>query len=739
MQNGVAIFLSKQHGLVAVDARTGAPKPGCSMKLPGQPKNFLFKGNELVVVVNGINGFNRSALLRYSFDGASFTFKDAIKLDDQTIEDARLFDSTIVAYTSFSKHTDPVATTPTPQYGNAGEAASPAYGGYYQGADHLGTKVIVAKWDDALAIDFQDSLLDDKSDPMQGLDPNAKYTPGQLVYEQKTFKTFVTASDRYLVVPRDVVQSRFNRYDTYSYPVCTSYNPHGYQYESCNTQYEQKPNPDYKAPDPATGDYSCNGQKLEDCIKQAAPVVSQYVYVPVKTTCEMVWEPVCQKTETRTVTYPVFDTTRATEMTMYRFENDSFTKLDAKLAKMVQKTDALSFEINPLSVPGSIANRNQIQFQNGQLYVFADQALQTMGVAGNSISYLNRLDTTASTEQNPAIAFSNNRAMISARGTSGYDYDKSNVQMFDLSSPAIPKLLTSFTMPGSTSQLLLAKDGILGPGQVSFQNAQVYRSVEKLTLFSAGNGQEQDNLLLGTEYDAFDSSWFDANDDQRIRLGSDGAHLFLPYSGRHHADSTEPTAHRLNISRIDAGKLVSERSFDVNDEIIRTAALDDARSLVFGDTATYLVDKTAGDWALSILRETFVPFATYRLNDQDLHAQLARVGTKCRVTTHQGNADIFGEASLGTIDIPCGENDYPIGFGSNVLFSSTQTGASISADGKTITALSPAEVAALLAQIPKTYCYIDGGKGQPVPYLDSVPAQILCAPIPQYEATTAQP
>src|SRR5262249_51346212 len=154
-----------------------------------------------------------------------------------------------------------------------------------------------------------------------------------------------------------------------------------------------------------------------------------YIYAPVGKTCDMVWIGRCEQYQTKTVTYPRFEQKSETELVIYRFENGSFTKLDGSLGKMVQKADALAFAKSPVSVPGAIANKNQIQFQNGQLYVFADKALQTMAVAGNSVSYLERLDIAASTTNNPAIVFSNDRAMISATTFN----QSSDVVMLDLS------------------------------------------------------------------------------------------------------------------------------------------------------------------------------------------------------------------------------------------------------------------------------------------------------------------
>jgi hypothetical protein len=744
VQNGIAIFLSKQHGLLAIDTRAGAPTPSCTMKLPGEPKNFLFKGNEVVVVVNARGFFNRAALLRYSFEGANFRYIDSIRLEGQNIQDARLFDSTIVAYTSWTKSRNAPAPPPdeappaptTPDYmrggtmgGAARSDAAPSSG--YGTGERLGAKLIVAQWDDRLDVDWQDSLLDDpvKQDPLEGVPADKKYTQvGELISERKTYKSFVAASDRYIAIPRDVQKTLFAGYETYNYQVCTSYNPHASQVESCYVNYERRPNPDYRPPNPTTGDYACGGKKLADCIQQAAPTISQYINVPVSQKCDMVWVGRCEKYETKSVTYPRFTQENATELTIYRFEKGSFTKLDSTLGKMVQKPaqpDALTFEIGPLSVSGALANRNQIQFQNGHLYIFGDNALQTMAVAGNSVSYINRLSIEANTN-NPAIVFSTDRAMISS---STYNRS-SDVEMLNLATPALPQKLTSFQMPGTTTQLILTANGILGPGQVDASANNVSRSLQKLTLFSRENGQELDNLLLGTEYDTFESSWFDGNDDQKIRFG--GQRLFLPYSGRHHADPYEPIAHRINISRIENNRLVSEHSFNVDDDVVRTASIDDNHAVVFSNSATYWMDRTSGDWAIRALREFFTPFATYRLNDDNLFARVDRVGSKCRISTHAGDADIFAGPEIAKADISCPEGAFPIGFGSSLLFAQTRTGVRISPDGKTIEPLAPADVEAMVqkTQLPdRGYCYIASPPDTApalVEFLDSVPAKIFC-------------
>jgi hypothetical protein len=76
-----------------------------------------------------------------------------------------------------------------------------------------------------------------------------------------------------------------------------------------------------------------------------------------------------------------------------------------------------------------------------------------------------------------------------------------------------------------------------------------------------------------------------------------------------------------------------------------------------------------------------------------------------------------------------------------VLFAETRTGVTISADGRTITVLPAAEVAAKLDAVPKdTYCFLEGVPySGPVAQLDAVPAKVFCEKIPVADSTWARP
>ena len=204
---------------------------------------------------------------------------------------------------------------------------------------------------------------------------------------------------------------------------------------------------------------------------------------------------------------------------------------------------------------------------------------------------------------------------------------------------------------------------------------------------------------------------FDGDGRPALRLGSNGTRLFLPYSGRHHADQYEPTAHRLNISRIDAGRLVSERSFSVSDDIIRTAALDDARSLAFANSAAYLVDhnerRLGADHAARALRAVrHLP--PDRRQPPCTHRRASARSAASRPTPATATDLRRGEARAGRRAL----QPSTACRSATARASSSPTRAPASASAPTavaIEALGAAEVEALVTKVPTGYCYIPGG------------------------------
>ncbi len=388
-QDSTAIFLSQRHGLLAVKTDGPAPVLSCALKLPGQPKYFFYRGSELVLLVNGLS-VNEAALLRFRVSQTGFDFVDAVMLDQQSIQDARLFDSTLVVYTNLltpippatsSTGTSGTGTTGTgtaPPAGSSGGAsaggagaAAPAPGQWY--SPSTGVAVTAIKWDAALTVAWHEEFLNDpaSSDPFAGRDPVMAATQlavGDVISTTRTFKPFISASDRYVVVSRDVSRTVFTGTRTESYSYCaTSHEGPARSVRSCAPKYEQRPNPDYRPPQSTKGDYSCNGKTLLDCIQEAAPTVSRYIYVRVGETCSTYTyhDYICDQYATNIVSYPTYDYRQSTQFVVYRYDAGDFVKLDEQIYELADpgagavNVDSLTFSGKPLEVAGSIEQQGR--------------------------------------------------------------------------------------------------------------------------------------------------------------------------------------------------------------------------------------------------------------------------------------------------------------------------------------------------------------------------------------------
>jgi hypothetical protein len=762
-QDNIAIFLSQRHGLLAVKTDGAKPELSCALKLPGNPKYFFYHGKELVLLVNGMST-NEAALLRFGISATGFDFLDAVMLDNQQIQDARLFDTTLVIYANLFSP-PPAATTPAVDAGSGGGAvAVPA--GRTVSASSIGVKVTVVTWGTQLSLVSQEDLLNDpvSSDPLAGQNPveaAKQLSVGQVVATYRSYKPFISASDRYFVVSRDVSKTVFTGTQSQTYTYCAASHPgpdRSVQY--CYPKYEQRANPDYKDPQSTKGDYPCNGKSLLDCIQEAAPLVSKYIYVRVGETCNTYTyhDYICDRTETQTVSYPTYRTDSATQFVVYRYTDGDFVKLDEQLFQMASpgtttgSVPSLTFTGAPLEVSGSIDNKGDLQFQQGHFYVLTNQGqqLHTLLIAGNSIAELGMQNTprqggTYSYSGTHSTLFSDSRMMVSR---AYYDsaapkgiYNWSDVIMMDMTAPSFPTQINHFGMPGSSDQLILAETGILGPGTVNFTSSGVQRNLQKITLFSQDNAAEVDNVLLGTEFNAnFVQTWLGVADDQRIRLDWDSQRLFLPYSGYHQAPQGpfNPATHRLNITAVGVGTgLASEMTFDLAEDIVRTVSIASSptagRALAFGDSSIYALGQNTQGWSLDVLEEYSTPMAVYRINDSgDVHARIDRLGARCKISTFSGSLKAFAPTALATgLTIDCPESGSPMAIGLDVVFSSASTGWGLSQDGLTIASLSADQVTEALNHVRNDeYCALDGAKddGTPVPYLDTVPTAVWCFP-----------
>lgn len=772
-QDSTAIFLSQRHGLLAVQTDTAKPVLSCALKLPGRAKYFFYHGKELVLLVNGMSA-GKAALLRFGIKTGGFDFLDAVILDNQQIQDARLFDSTLVIYATL--YSPPPPPAPAVDGGAVdGSGSAPVVRSSSQGS--IGVKVTAVKWGAQLSQIWAEDYLNDpaSSDPFPGQNPvdaAKQLTVGQVVATYRSYKPFISASDRYFVVSRDVSKTVFTGTQSRTYSYCAaSHSGPERSVTYCYPKYEQRANPDYKDPQSTKGDYPCNGKSLLSCIQEAAPLISKYIYVRVGDTCSTYTyrDYICDRTETNTVSYPTYRTDRATQFVVYRYTDGDFVKLDDRLFQMASpgtttgSVAALTFAGVPLEVNGAIDHKGDLQFQQGHFYVLTNQGqvLHTLLIAGNSIAELGVQDTprrggSYSYSGSHSTLFSDTRMMVSR---AYYDSGRpqgistwSDVIMMDLSAPSFPTSINQFVMPGSSDQLILAAAGVLGPGQVSFSSSGVNRNLQKITLFNQDDAREVDNVLLGTEYNAnFVQTWLGVADDQRIRLDWGSQRLFLPYSGYPHAPENvtfNPAAHRLNITAVGVGTgLSSEMTFDLIEDIVRTVSIESSattgRALAFGDSSIYVFAQGSQGWSLNVLEEFATPIAVYRINDSgDVHARIDRIGARCTISTFGGSQKAFAPTHLATGPaIACPEYGAPTAIGLAVVFSGASTGWRLSPDGLTIATLTADEVKEALTHVRNDqYCALDGRKedGTPVPYLDVVPPSVQCFPRVTSTGTGAQ-
>ena len=750
-QNGTAIFLSKRHGLVSVDMSGSSPKVSCFLALPGRPTNFFLQQDELVLILNGLRnrGHGRpsaSALLRLRIHDNGFQYIDHVLFERQEILDARLFDRTLMIYSEVYKDAHP-RVLPAKSDDATGRVASTSIIAPWPWpvVQPIGMRLSAVNWDKWLEVDWDEDFVNDhvEADPLFGIDAEAiaaTHRNGQIIRTYRNYHRFISASDRYLVVSRNKRDVVFTGIRTRSYRVCTDYNPKFEEVTACYPKYERQDNPDYIPPS-ATGAYECGGKRLADCIQEAAPKLSRYIYKRVGETCRTYWRGQCEASEWRTISYPTHKTRESTQFVVFRYVNGEFIKLDDHFYKLdpLVKSNGISasptelkFAPKPLEVAGSIRTKNDVQFQHGHFYAVTDSGehLHTLLIVGNSIGYLAATDIPKSRRGVSSVLFTDDRLMISGSYYNQKDRTVwSTVNMINLSKPSFPHVMTTFDMPGRSEQLILAKSGILGPGSVSFVSGHVRRNLQKLTLFDSDSAKELDNLLLGYELNSnfYQSYLGNGADDQRIRLDWKTQRLFLPYAGQHHDETAKQrTVHRLNISEVLPGKLNPEASFTLAESVVRTVSTDIDQALAFGDSSIYALTRTGQDWSLKVVNEFATPIAVYRIGDaNNLVARVDRIGSTCTIVVKARTGDSKGAEEVANGEqIACSEYGLPLGIENAVVFAASETGWQVDkVTGETMT-LTPDEVGKFMDKIARgIYCALDMDEqdGRPVNYLTDVP------------------
>ncbi len=734
-RDGYAVFLSKSHGLLVVDLTGEAPQVSCALQLPGEPMNFFARGNTFVINVNGAGEayHHGAALLHFRFDADTFTLVDAPFLAQERILDARSFSDDVAqalaVYTKVFEQREEVLESPVecPEDG----CPPPSTHRWWQATGAV--RLNVLRWGASLDPVFIDEFQNDDIGALEAtvVDQGEPPVAGQHVYSYQSFHDFLSASDRYLVIPQRGTDRFVDHIVNYTRQRCVSYNPHWYQQTRCYPVYERRPNPDYVPPAPS-GDYDCNGQSLAACIQQAAPQISQYIYVRTGESCSQYWVGRCEAYETYSGSYPVYRDEKKTRYIVYRFADGAFSRLDDTLFDLDLATGesavSLTFAPMPFELSGHISKPDHIQFQNGYLYVLASGELHTFRLEGNSAvrtAHLRPMGAWGDSwyAEQALIRYAGDRAMIAKRAAA---WGWTDVISLSLAQPYRPLVNNQFTMPGTDTQIIASLHGYLAPGQVSIPVGGGYtRSLQKLTLHAREDAAELDNLILGTEFNSLGQTYL-GDDDQALRLDGASQRLFAPFVGYHHV--THAPSFLLSISQISAGDILSMGTLELSEPIVRTVGVSADLALAFGESSVHRLslgrEDDPGLWSSTVVEEIFVASHGYRFDDQDRHARIDRFSTRCRVTTLPDRAALFAPAEVDaptSLEIDClGE---PQAIGMSIVFAQSETGVTWDAEGENLRALTPVEVAARLTQTEHDfYCTT-----HPEQVAEYVPRQLMAA------------
>lgn len=741
-RDGYAVFLSNTHGLLLVDLNGEAPHVSCALQLPGEPLNFFARGNAFVVNINAVGEayYEGSALLHFTFDAEAFELIDAPFFENERLVDARSFTDDVgqalAVYTNVFEQIEEVIEQPSDSCGEDG-CPEPQLRSWWQQTGAV--RLNVLNWDTALSAVFTDEFQNDDIGALETTLVDLGETPeaGQHVYSYQSFHNFLSASDRYLVIPQRGTDRFVDRIVHYTRQRCIDYNPQWREKTRCYANYERQLNPDYEPPAPS-GDYDCDGASLEACIQQAAPVVSQYIYVRTGETCHDYWVGRCEGYETYSGSYPEYRDEKKTRYIVYRFQNGAFSRLDDTLFELdpsaADGDSSVSFAEAPFELDGHISKADHIQFQNGYLYVLSSGELHTFRLEGSTairtgrIQPMNTWGSTWRAEQ-ALIRYSGDRAMISKTGSS---WDRSDIISLSLTAPYRPFVNNTSNMPGRNTQILVSDHGYVAPGQVQIPMGGNYtRSLQKLTLHAREDTAELDNLLLGTEFNSLGQTYL-AGDDQALRLDGASQRLFAPFWGYHHV--TYAPSYLLSISQIASADMTSMGTLEMSEPIVRTVGITADEALAFGNSSVHRLtlgrEDEPGLWRSEVVEEIFVATAGYRFDDEDRHARLERFSQKCRISTVESREVLFAESSATsahTLEVPCLGS--PQAIGRSIVFAESQTGATWNELGEELRALSADEVLEHLSLTEfDFYCTID-----PATVAEYVPARMQSATAEELE------
>ncbi|MFK7828051.1 MAG: beta-propeller domain-containing protein [Oligoflexales bacterium] len=613
------LYLSKVYGLFFVKLEESGPKLSCYLLQPGEAKNFYIHNGMVVLLINGFHPKNNSAIIRYKIEDSGLSYMDHHILGLQKIIDSRLFNDSLAVFSSLKEE---VPTEPNESIAREAPIADVAISPYYAVSNN--TMLTVLDLKENLDLKFEDVFLDQDvllEEPLA----KGEESIGKVDWRSLTYNQFISASDKYLVLSRTVNQRKITgiQNSSYSYWQCTDYQPQWrkYTYNHCRSVWEEIPNPDY---DP---NFSCaDAANFFSCLleNEGKFIEATTVYKGKECKEHEYWRGKCLAREqiTNNVQSFTYEWETSSEMIIYRFTPEGFTRIGDPASEDVLKVDGYAKE------------HKSFYFKNDHFYVVTttnendgfwgnrnnETALHTYAVGQSTLVKTHRLGGLGLGERLRAVLFEDQALyLVTYR-------DVDPLYAIDLSVPHTPILASELKIPGFSTQLILHNNKLIGIGRGD-KNGQDGRTTHvKLSLFDVGNLEqisEEDSTLLGSESD---NSYNNVErDDQLFHFQSSESRLFIPYKTTNYDENGKIYANeyvcrntryhqqnRISISSFIGNQISLDADFEVPVDIKRQIATDVNSALAFGETAVYSMKKEDQSWSINKVREEFTLESIYR-------------------------------------------------------------------------------------------------------------------------------
>lgn len=668
-----AFFLSSIYGLFVLD-HTAMPetKPivSCGMPIPGNAKNFLVVGDNIIVLTQSFDQ-RHSGLIKLSIVNNVPVVVESRVFENKQILDARLFNNTLAIY---FKNYVPDTTTSTQSNLSPTtllQASSPAYDdsdAYY--FEEINRELNIIKPLNGLETVFTE-ILEKEGYENEFNDPQIDTTP-EATRRYSYFNDFLSASDEYLIISETQRESVFSHYEQASYRRCENWETNTFEdsHTNCHTLWKTIPNPAYDASklSKQSGVLDCQG-KLFDCIKTELPTVSKTITIAEGQQCDTYThehqDTFCSSYKNITYQVPRFNRHLNTNFTVYRFADEEFIKLEDKLINIDTVNQTISSTENNFKVAGQVYKHDHMAFNDGIFSVInqgvnGQLKLNTYAIAGNAAASVGELILTQTGKKWHArdltALFTQSNLYLSNQSSHWNEsLQKSVLENVSLADPLRPRSVNNFVIPTKLDQFAFMDDVLVGIGSTYLMYANTQRRFGTVMAFDApiegGEVSEDDNSsILGSDYQYFSSLM--KNDDQVLHVDTENKRIIIPYYVQNPLNADDnlfDSANRVSLFTLENNTMIEEKTFNVEQPVIRSLSINKDSALAFSNQSIYAMTRDI-EWKKETLVNGEIPYAVYFLQnvlaqafvyDNAMHYSVSLVNSPDSPT-----AETFGEIKL---------------------------------------------------------------------------------------------